>query len=743
MQKISALSIRTILISIICVLGLLLLTDSIDGMIAARRNFAQTTRVAQLALIGRPLLGMFVAARTERATMNPRLLADAPIDAAGETRLKTYREQSEAHFQETMQALQNASLPALSPRVATLRSAHEALAEMREKADAAIHQARSQRDPGVLRDAPGAYERFFDAVTALSDDVESSLKLSDPVVDQLLGVKQATWWMRYSAGGITVRTQSAVAAHKPWSQSEILATAEDLARITLAHEVLLDVAARPDTPKPLVDAVARVTRDYIGFKTGEQKAYVDALSSGQVLNLPLIQLQQRSSAVLLPISEVAATALDLLVDRADAQRKAASVQLLLNGTLLAAALLFSVFGMLMVTRRISGPLQAMTVAMRRLAGNDLSIVIPGVGRGDEIGAMAAAVTVFRDEMSRSAALSAEAASMRAEEERRVQTAAAEREASARRQAEVVDALANGLAELAKGDLSVGLHQPFAPEYDRLRVDFNDAVSGLRTVLGDIKAHSQAISTGTNEIATSADDLARRTEQQAAALEQTAAALAEVTARVSETADGSLRAQDVASAAKVEAENSSKVVGNTAAAMSAIEGSARQIGKIIGLIDEIAFKTNLLALNAGVEAARAGEAGRGFAVVAQEVRALAGSAAGAAKEIKVLVTTSMQQVETGVHLVAESSEALSRILSGMTEIDAAVTRIAVAAREQATGLGEVNAAVNQMDQTTQQNAAMVEQSTTAARSLASETDELNRALARFRLGPTQAHMRKTG
>jgi methyl-accepting chemotaxis protein len=167
-------------------------------------------------------------------------------------------------------------------------------------------------------------------------------------------------------------------------------------------------------------------------------------------------------------------------------------------------------------------------------------------------------------------------------------------------------------------------------------------------------------------------------------------------------------------------------------MGEIETSARKIGQIIGVIDEIAFQTNLLALNAGVEAARAGEAGRGFAVVAQEVRALAQRAADAAKEIKVLVSTSMQQVERGVRLVGETGAALRRIQTGIAEINQAVAEIAASAREQAMGLAEVNTAVNQMDQTTQQNAAMVEQSTAATHSLATETAELNRAVGRFRV-----------
>jgi methyl-accepting chemotaxis protein len=176
-------------------------------------------------------------------------------------------------------------------------------------------------------------------------------------------------------------------------------------------------------------------------------------------------------------------------------------------------------------------------------------------------------------------------------------------------------------------------------------------------------------------------------------------------------------------------------------MSAIEKSSQQIGQIISVIDEIAFQTNLLALNAGVEAARAGDAGRGFAVVASEVRALAQRSAEAAKEIKGLISMSSSQVGQGVDLVAETGKALERIFSQIAEMDTIVTEIATSAREQATGLQEVNTAVNQMDQVTQQNAAMVEESTAASHTLSLETEELTKLVGRFQVGEVETPRRQ--
>ena len=315
---------------------------------------------------------------------------------------------------------------------------------------------------------------------------------------------------------------------------------------------------------------------------------------------------------------------------------------------------------------------------------------------------------------------------------------AERAATAVAQAAVVTAVASGLERVAEGDLTVQLDQPFAAEYEGLRANFNTALTELQKVLRAIGVNARGIRSGTEEISQAADDLSRRTEQQAASLEQTAAALDEITGTVHKTAEGAKQARDVAGRTRSDAERSGEVVRQAVAAMDGIEQSSRQIGQIIGVIDEIAFQTNLLALNAGVEAARAGDAGRGFAVVASEVRALAQRSAEAAKEIKVLISASAQQVGAGVRLVGETGEALSRIVTQVAEVSGVVGEIASSAQEQATGLAEVNTAVNQMDQVTQQNAAMVEQSTAAAHALAQETAELARLTGLFQLGQEEGH-----
>ena len=306
----------------------------------------------------------------------------------------------------------------------------------------------------------------------------------------------------------------------------------------------------------------------------------------------------------------------------------------------------------------------------------------------------------------------------------------------------VSAMGSALTNLRDGDVSARITERMIPELDQLRVDFNDAIDRLDDALVKVGTSTGTIGRGMDEITGAASDLSRRTEQQAASLEETVAALSEVTRGVTENSRNAHQAQTASEDALKDARAGGEVVAEAIRAMNGIETSSQKISGIIGVIDEIAFQTNLLALNAGVEAARAGEAGRGFAVVASEVRSLAQRSAEAAKEIKTLIGSSTEEVADGVRLAQKSGKSLEAIVGRVEEVSALVKRITEAAVEQGNTLRELSSAAGEMDKATQQNAAMVEETTAAAQNLREETGRLRDLMGEFRTSKSSGS-RKSG
>ncbi|PXA88004.1 methyl-accepting chemotaxis protein [Caulobacter sp. D4A] len=428
---------------------------------------------------------------------------------------------------------------------------------------------------------------------------------------------------------------------------------------------------------------------------------------------------------------------------AENQRVAARNLVFVVGLLIGAVvvLLLSVW---LIGRSITRPVVAVTAAMRTLAGGVTDIAVPGLGRANEFGAMAQALETFRQAAIANRRLEEEAAIARANAESERRRMHDEAEAEAReRLMRATDGLATGLRRLAEGDLAFELTEAFAPDFEALRDDLNQTIRRLADVMQAIARSSASIDGGSREISQSADDLSRRTEQQAASLEETAAALDEITANVGNSSRRAQEALAVATEANASAARTSRLVDDAVEAMRRIEQSSERISSIIGVIDGIAFQTNLLALNAGVEAARAGEAGRGFAVVAHEVRELAGRSAAAAREIKQLIQASGEEVKGGVRFVRDTGEALREIGGHVQAINTQVEAIAVSSREQSLGLEEINSAVNQLDQGTQQNAAMVEENNAASAVLMGEAARLRELLEMFRLSRDEDSRRKSG
>jgi methyl-accepting chemotaxis protein len=489
----------------------------------------------------------------------------------------------------------------------------------------------------------------------------------------------------------------------------------------LAHAAELDSSHKAiyDGYKARLEAILASVRSIValGLKNQDKEATAEMAKMDQLIRVLAADLTKFNNAELDTTTAKAAAA------SATAQ---STVMITVGSGVVGLAFCLCI-GLWLAMAKIAKPLTRLGERMSTLAQGKLDTEIEGTERKDEIGQMARTVLVFRDG-------GLEKVRLEGEEERRrnaqSQAVAAEEQACA------VKALAEGLGKMSEGDLTVHLDEGFTASFQQIKDDFNTTIGKLKETIESIVSSTRDVASASAEISTSTTDLSQRTEEQAASLEETSASMEEISATVRKNAENAQQANVSAGKARDVADRGGKVVAKAVDAMAEIESSAGKMSDIIGVIDEIARQTNLLALNAAVEAARAGDAGRGFAVVASEVRTLAQRSSQAAKDIKALITNSSGQVQEGVKLVNQAGAALVEIVESIKEVAGVVSEIASASIEQATGIDQVNKALNQMDEVTQQNSALVEENAATAKTLENQAQAMGERISFFRIGHTE-------
>ena len=673
----------------------------------------------------------------ERLATNNGLQAPAPADTAVLAEIEKRRKAVKENFDQGLTILKQRDFPNKQMLLQGLDAALQKANDYRSQADGALKVPRDQRDENLRK-------TFIPVIT---DSVNAALKVwfsalystakSDPQLARLASIKEIGWRMRDTSGMERSNTASAIAAGTPLAADRAAANSETRSRVDLLWQQLQNLTQEADTHPAIRDAMRQAQEQYFkNFRAlnDEMRKLGDAGAKYPVTAPQFVDTTTPQIGTLLAVLYAAGTA-------SEAHTKAAidrSVrEMVYIFGLMALGIAFAIGCSWAMIVRVVRPLQQMQGAMMKLAGGDLSIVVPGLERKDEIGAMANSVVVFRDAAVEKVRLEGQTAEQRREVEEERRRNAETQAKAAEEQAAAVEALAAGLAQVSNGDLTVRLSDGFTDTYRQIRDDFNAMIERLRATIRSIADATREVAGTATEISSSTTNLSQRTEEQAASLEETAASMEEISTTVKKNAENADRANTFTNGTREVGNRGGEVVAQAVKAMSRIEESSRKISDIIGVIDEIARQTNLLALNAAVEAARAGDAGRGFAVVASEVRSLAQRSSQAAKDIKDLITNSSRQVQEGVELVNKAGASLTEIVQSIEKVAEIVSEIASASGEQATGIDQVKAALSQMDQVTQQNSALVEQNAAAAKALEQQSQGMAEGISVFQVDDAQS------
>ena len=700
-------------------------------------------RIAAVAEISGDLFTALHNLRVDRATTARDLNSDEKF-ASLPGQLKEVRDGDMPALKSAVAKLATADVLDRQNIFNSLSQSVTKLADLHQQTEAALAQPKSARPTALAKEYFATTTALMEQLDRISTQLTNSVKLEDSYIDQLMELKQLAWIARNSGGDASVVISNALGG-LPLPPDAMAKYQVNLAKVDTAWAALEDLASGLPVPARFKNAVEEAKREFFGDTyTQLRLKTLKQLIAGEKVATPADTWSRMSVGKLASLLNVAVAALDAAKEYAANQHVNILWRLWFDLGMLAGAIVLVAAMMLVVSRRVTGPLRNIQQAMLKVATGDFSVVLPGLERKDEIGDMANAVERFKVLADEKARAEADQAMQRQQVEAdrqakltQVEAAAQakvaeERAKTADEQTQAVKALGVGLRRLADGDLSFRLSNEVPDTYKDLKEDFNSTMDQLGETIRALVESTGEVTSASAEISTSTTDLSQRTEEQAASLEETSASMEEIASTVKNNAENAQQANASASATRDVADRGGQVVAQAVQAMAGIEESSRKISDIIGVIDEIARQTNLLALNAAVEAARAGEAGRGFAVVASEVRSLAQRSSQAAKDIKDLITNSNDQVKGGVELVNRAGTALTEIVDSIKKVADIVADIANASNEQSTGIEQVNKALTQMDEVTQQNSALVEENAATAKTLEHQAKAMAERVSFFKL-----------
>ena len=724
-------TLRTVLMIPVAALSLLLLAVCTWSIATSWRQYSGASETQEFDRAANKFIAGLYEVLMERLATNNGLQAPAPAGADVIGEIEKRRAAVKENFDSGLRMLEAMDFPNKATLMQELRRTLDLANAARSKADAALKLPRDQRDDTLLKTfIPVVTDSVNAALNLWFSALHSSAK-SDPFLARLASIKEIGFRLRDTAGTERSHIAQAISAKAAIPADRLVAIAGIQARVDILFRQLDNLVLDARMPAEFQQAIAGAKDGYFkGFRLAADEMR-KASESGADYKMDAREWVTVSDRYLGTLLNVLYAASRVSESHTAALKSSAFMGLAILIGVLVASLLIAVASGVMIVRRVSRPMTALTSAVGRLAGGDLDVAIAQTERSDEIGALARSVQVFKDNAIALKDAEATAASQRqASDEDRARNERA-RAAAAKEVEAVVGALGKGLEQLAKGDLTYRLTGDIAPEYKKVQDDFNAAMNQLQETIHAITASSREVSSASSEISSSTTDLSQRTEEQAASLEKTSASMEEISVTVKKNAESAQRANKVTAGTRDVADRGGAVVAQAVQAMSRIADSSTKISDIIGVIDEIARQTNLLALNAAVEAARAGEAGRGFAVVASEVRSLAQRSSQAAKDIKDLIVNSAGQVKDGVKLVNRAGTSLQEIVESIKQVAEIVSDIASASGEQSTGLDHVNRALAQMDEATQQNSALVEQNAATAKMLEQQSHAMSEQVGFFR------------